>query len=173
MSSSPGGRRDYAIACCYIDLGLRTAELVRLQLDDIDWHQGIVHIRGKGRRRDTLPLPQRTGEAIASYVKNDRQATAARELFQRLRPPYSRPAVASTIRGSIRNAARRCGLSARLSGPHILRHTMATRLVQTGASLKEVSDLLRHRDLDTTTIYAKVDMDALSTVALPWPEQKS
>jgi len=170
---TPGGRRDYAIARCYVDLGLRTAEVVRLQLDDIDWHQGVIFISGKGRRRDTLPLPQRTGEAIARYLQIDRQESATRAIFQRLRPPHNQPAVAATIRGSIRNAARRCGLSARLSGPHILRHTMATRLVQSGVPFKEVSDLLRHRDLDTTTLYAKVDMNALSTVLLPWPGQQA
>ncbi len=166
---SLGGQRDYAIARCYIDLGLRTAELVRLQLDDIDWHHGVLTVQGKGRRVDALPLPQATGQAIARYLQNRPAQTMTRAVFLRLHAPLDQPAVAATIRGSIRNAAKRCGLSSRLTGPHRFRHTLATNLVQTGASLKDVSDLMRHRNLDTTTLYAKVDMDGLSKVAAPWP----
>lgn len=171
--STLGGQRDYAIARCYIDLGLRTAEVVRLELDDINWRQAIVHIRSKGGRVDALPLPGVTGEAIARYLKNRDEKYATGALFQRLYAPFDRGVTAMTIRGSIRNAARRCGLSSRLTGPHKLRHTMAIRLVNAGVSLKEISDLMRHRELDTTTIYAKADMNALSTVTSAWPEKHS
>jgi site-specific recombinase XerD len=171
--STRGGQRDYAIARCYVDLGLRTAEVVRLKLDDINWCQGVVHIRSKGARVDALPLPKTTGEAIARYLEHRDKEHATRALFLRLYPPFDRAATADTIRGSLRNAAKRCGLSGRLTGPHKLRHTLAIRLINSGVSLKEISDLMRHRDLDTTTIYAKVDMNALSTVTSAWPEKFS
>ena len=167
------GRRDYAIARCYVDLGLRTSEIVRLQLDDLDWGAGIVHIHSKGRRMDRLPLPATTGEAIVAYLRKGRRDTTSRALFLRYRPPFDRPAGPSTIRAAVRNAAHRCGLSTRLTGPHILRHTLACRLVQGGVSLKAIADLLRHRSLDTTTIYAKVDLDALATVAAHWPGRRA
>lgn len=171
--STKGGQRDYAIARCYVDLGLRTAEVVRLTLDDIDWRQGVVYIHSKGVRIDALPLPNSTGEAIASYLENRDNKCATRALFLRLRPPFDRPATADTIRCSIRNAAKRCGLSNKLTGPHKLRHTLATRLVNSNVSLKDISDLLRHRNLDTTTIYAKVDMNALTVVSSAWPGESS
>lgn len=168
-----GGRRDYAIARCYVDLGLRTSEVVRLQLDDFDWREGVVHVRSKGRRVDGLPLPEATGEAIAAYLRDGRGRTTSRAVFLRLHPPLDKPAGPDTIRGAVRNAAQRCGLSNRLTGPHALRHTLAIELVRSGASLKEIADLLRHRSLDTTTIYAKVDLEALSTVAAPWPGSRT
>lgn len=165
------GLRDYAIARCYVDLALRTAEIARLELDDIDWHQGTVRIRGKGQRTDLLPLPATTGRAIIAYLRNGRRQTPSRALFLRHRPPHNEPTTPDTIRAVIRNAAQRCDLSTRLTGTHILRHTVARRLVRSGASLKVIADFLRHRSLDTTTIYAKVDLDALAAVAAPWPER--
>jgi site-specific recombinase XerD len=167
------GRRDYAIARCYVDLGLRTAEVVRLRLEDLDWHASRIRIRGKGRRTDVLPLPTATGRAIAQYLRAGRPASASRTLFLRHRPPCDKPATSDTIRGAIRNAALRCGLAERLTGTHVLRHTVARRLVQGGASLKAIADVLRHRSLDTTTIYAKVDLAALTTVAAPWPGSRA
>jgi len=171
--STLGGKRDYAIARCYVDLGLRTTEVVRLELDDINWRHAIVHIRSKGARVDALPLPRATGEAIARYLEYRDKEHVTRTLFLRLNAPFDRAVTATTIRGSIRNAARRCGLSSRLTGPHKLRHTMAIRLVNAGVSLKQISDLMRHQDLDTTTIYAKADMNALSAVTSAWPEKHS
>jgi len=168
-----GGLRDYAIARCYVDLGLRTAEIARLALKDIDWHKGIVYIHGKGKRIDALPLPEKTGDAIACYLKYRDNTRGATELFLRLRPPFDRPATADTIRASIRNAATRCGLSKKLTGPHKLRHTLATHLINSDVPLKDISDLLRHRNLDTTTIYAKVDMKSLIAVSSVWPESVS
>ncbi|MCB1741346.1 MAG: tyrosine-type recombinase/integrase [Gammaproteobacteria bacterium] len=167
------GRRDFAIARCYLDLGLRTAEVTRLQLDDIDWSAGQVRIRGKGQRINVLPLPMSTGRAITAYLRHGRAHSASRALFLRYRPPCSKPATTETMRGAIRNAARRCGLAQRVTGTHILRHTVAQRLVDQGVSFKAIADLLRHRNLDTTTIYAKVDLTALTTVAAPWPGSQS
>jgi site-specific recombinase XerD len=166
------GRRDYAIARCYVDLGLRTTDIARLELDDLNWREGKLHIDSKSRRTDVLPLPAATGRAIVAYLRSGRPRTSSRALFLRHRPPLDKPATADTIRGTVRNAARRCGLSKQLTGPHILRHTLAHRLVQSGASLKAIADLLRHRSLDTTTIYAKVDLHALGNVAAPWPGRR-
>ncbi|MDB4224547.1 site-specific integrase [Granulosicoccus sp.] len=168
-----GGQRDYAIARCYIDLGLRTAEILRLTLDDILWAEAKVQIRGKGRRVDALPLPAETGDAIARYLKNRDVKNSSRSLFHRLNAPFEKPVGTDMIRGSIRNAASRCGLSHKLTGPHRFRHTLAIRLVQSGTSLKVISDVLRHRDLDTTTIYAKTDLESLSEVAGRWPGESS
>jgi integrase/recombinase XerD len=163
------GQRDYAITRCLLDLGLRRMEVARLQLDDIDWRAGTLIIRSKGQRIDVLPLPNACGRAIVQYLQEGRPPTTRRDLFVRHRPPINAPANPDIVRNAVRNAAKRCGLEQRIHGTHILRHTLAGRLVQGGARFKEIADLLRHRSLDTTTIYAKVDLPALARVALPWP----
>lgn len=167
--NSPTGKRDYAITRCFVDLGLRTNEVADLRLDDIDWRQGLLSIRGKGRRVDILPLPQATGRAIVAYLRHGRPQTSSRALFLRHHPPLHTPATSGVIRAAVRCAARRCGVEECFHGPQILRHTLAERLVQRATPLKQIADLLRHRSLDTTAIYAKVDLPALSRVALPWP----
>lgn len=167
------GKRDYAIARCFIDLGLRRAEVARLKLDDVDWREGVLRIASKGRRIDVLPLPGVTGRAIVDYLRHGRPPTIRRELFVRHAAPHNRPAALDLPRSAMRSAAARCGLQERIQGTHILRHTVAGRLVQRGAPLKQIADLLRHRDLDTTTIYAKVDIPTLARVAMPWPGRRA
>jgi integrase/recombinase XerD len=167
--SSATGKRDFAITRCLLDLGLRRTEVAHLRLDDVDWRTGTLHIQAKGKRIDILPLPQATGDAITDYLRTGRPQTSRRELFVRHRPPTNAPADLDIIRNAVRYAAKRCGLEHRIRGTHILRHTVAARMVQGGAPFKEIADLLRHRSLDTTTIYAKVDLPALARVALPWP----
>lgn len=167
--SSPTGKRDYAITRCLVDLCLRRTEVAHLQLDDVDCRAGTLTIHGKGKRIDILPLPQATGHAITDYLRSGRPHTTRRELFVRHRPPTNASAGLDVVRNAVRNAAERCGLQQRIRGTHILRHTVACRLVQGGAPFKEIADLLRHRSLDTTTIYAKVDLPSLSRVALAWP----
>lgn len=167
------GKRDYAIARCLLDLGLRRTEVACLCLEDVDWLTGTLNIRSKGKRIDVLPLPDATGRAIAEYLINGRPNTTRRELFVRHRPPLNTKAGPDIVRSAIRYAAKRCGLDHSVRGTHILRYTLAGRLVQGGARFKEIADLLRHRSLDTTTIYAKVDLEALSQVALPWPGRLS
>ncbi|RKX64744.1 MAG: integrase, partial [Tenericutes bacterium] len=166
---SATGRRDYAITRCLVDLGLRRAEVARLQLDDVDWSAGTLNIHSKGKRIDVLPLPKTTGRAIARYLQDGRPQTTRREVFVRHRPPINAPADPDIVRNAVRYAAIRCGLEHRIRGTHILRHTLAGQLVQRGTRFKEIADLLRHRNLNTTTIYAKVDFPALEQVALPWP----
>jgi integrase/recombinase XerD len=167
--STATGKRDYAITRCLVDLGLRRTEVAHLRLDDVDWRAGTLTIHGKGKRIDILPLPQATGHAITDYVRDGRPQTTRREIFVRHRPPVNAAADLDLVRNAVRYAAKRCGLDHRIRGTHIMRHTVACRMVQRGAPFKEIADLLRHRSLDTTTIYAKVDLPSLSRVALPWP----
>ena len=165
-------RRDYAILRCLNDLGLRTVEVARLQLDDFDWQAGSVRIRGKGHRLDVMPLPAATGKAIVDYIQHGRPRNVGRALFYRHAPPHWAPATVFVVRAAVRTAAKQAGLGERIGGPHIFRHTVAQRLVQRRASLKAVADLLRHRSLVSTRVYAKVDLPALATVALPWPGRR-
>ena len=161
-------RRADAIVRCALDLGLRSGEIARLSLDDIDWRAGTLVLRHtKGRREDVLPLPVATGKAIAAYLKLERPKTSNRAVFVRHVAPRDQPAGPDLIRKTIRQAFARAGLPYTRS--HLLRHTMANRLLAGGSSLKEVADVLRHRSLNTTLIYAKLDSRKLAEVALPWP----
>ena len=166
------GRRDYAITRCLMDLGLRRTEVAHLRLEDVDWRAGTLSIHGKGRRIDTMPLPKLTGRAIVAYLRYGRPQTTRREIFVRHRPPVNAPVDLDLVRNAVRNAAHRCGLEKRIRGTHIFRRTVACRMVQAGAPFKEIADLLRHRTLDTTTLYAKVDFPSLAHVALPWPGRR-
>jgi site-specific recombinase XerD len=166
----PQHQRDYAIVRCMVDLGLRSCEVAALRLDDIDWKNGTLAVRvGKAQRADVLPLPSITGRAIAEYLHNGRPTTASRSVFVRHRAPLDVPVNASVVRSVVRQAATRSRLTDRLRGPHRLRHSAATRMLHGGASLKEIADILRHRSLDTTAIYAKVDLPRLTAIAQPWP----
>jgi integrase/recombinase XerD len=167
--SSAVGRRNFAIAHCLVDLGLRAQEVPRLTLGDVDWRQGTICIHGKGRRTELLPLPTALGRAITQYLRHGRPATASRALFVRHHAPLDAPISAHVVRRIIRDTAQRCGISALTHGPHLLRHTAAQRLMQNGATLKTVADFLRHRSVDTTTSYTRIDLRSLAEVALPWP----
>lgn len=161
-------KRGYAIVRCALDLGLRACEIAHLMLNDIDWRAGTVVLKGtKSRRQDVLPLPITTGQALADYLQHERPINKNPGLFVRCLPPYDQPISASAIQKVITRAYRRIDLPH--SGSHALRHTLACRLVENGSSLKEIADVLRHRALSTTLIYAKLDTSKLSTVPLPWP----
>ncbi len=164
----PSQRRADAIVRCALDLGLRSCEIARLHLDDIDWQAGTIRLRRtKGRRDDVLPLPVATGEAIAAYLRLERPKTVHRAVFARHVAPREQMVGPDLVRKTIRQAYARAGLPYTRS--HLLRHTMASRLLAGGSSLKEVADVLRHRSLNTTLIYAKLDSRSLTEVALPWP----
>lgn len=164
----PSRLRSYAIVRCLVDLGLRTQEVSSLALEDIDWAAGTLRIvKGKSRRVDVMPLPPATGRAIAEYLRAERPTTANRRVFVRHVAPMDEPVSSNVVRNTVRNAYRRCGLP--YTRVHLLRHTLASRLLDTGSTLKEVADVLRHRELDTSMIYAKVDMGRLAVVAMPWP----
>ncbi|HUI58596.1 MAG TPA: site-specific integrase [Steroidobacteraceae bacterium] len=165
-------RRGAAIVRCALDLGLRSGEVARLSLDDIDWRAGTITLRHtKGRREDVLPLPATTGAAIAAYLKEERPKTRNRAVFVRHIAPRDQPVGPDLVRKTIRQAYARAGLP--YTSSHLLRHTMANRLLAGGSSLKEVADVLRHRSLNTTLIYAKLDSRNLVEVALPWPGSAS
>lgn len=167
--SDATGQRDYAIARCLVDLGLRGQEVANLALEAIDWRRGVLTISSnKSKRVQQLPLPATTGEAIANYLRHGRPQTTNRALFARHVAPFDKPLSVAAIRNTMTRAFARCGLNDRFCNTHVLRHTTATRLQKSGASLKEIADLMRHRSLDTTILYAKVDVDALRAVALPW-----
>lgn len=164
----PSRRRAYAMVRCLVDLGLRASEVVSIDLDDIDWEAGTLRIvKNKSRRVDVLPLPQSTGQAIATYLRAERPPTTSRRVFVRHVAPVAIPIGPEVLRKIVREAYCRCGLPH--TRVHILRHALASRLLATGSTLKEVADVLRHRELDTSMIYTKVDMVHLSAVAMPWP----
>ncbi len=168
--NSVPGLRGYAMARCLLDMGLRAGEVAAIQLDDLNWREGTLMIgRGKSRRADVLPLPVPTGKAIVQYLRGARPQSANRDLFLRHRAPFDAPITAEFVRGAVRRAFASCGLADRFTGTHVLRHTAAVRMRCAGVSLKEIADVLRHRSLDTTTIYSKVDLPNLAAVAAPWP----
>jgi site-specific recombinase XerD len=164
----PSARRSDAMVRCALDLGLRRGEIAGLSLDDIDWRAGTITLRRtKGRREDILPLPETTARTIADYLRLERPQTTSRAVFVRSIAPCGRPIGPDAVGKVIGRAYARAGLP--YTRAHLLRHTMASRLLAGGSSLKEVADVLRHRSLDTTLIYAKLDSRNLSAVALPWP----
>jgi integrase len=161
-------KRAHAMARCLADLGLRASEVVQLRLSDVDWHSGTIRLAAnKSRRVDILPLPTETGRAIAEYLRTERPQTPNRALFVRDCAPFDEPIQAGVVRRAVRQAYLRCGLAH--SSAHILRHSLASSLLQVGTPLKEIADILRHRSLDTSVIYTKVDTNRLRAVAMPWP----
>jgi integrase/recombinase XerC len=168
VTALPSPRRGYAMVRCALDMGLRCSEVAKLQLADIDWRQGIVTLRRtKSRREDILPLPALAGRALADYLRHERPNTTNPAVFVRRRAPRDQPIGVDAVRRVIRDAYRRIGITH--GRTHALRHTVASRLLDRGSSLKEVADVLRHRSLNTSLIYAKLDQPRLAAVALPWP----
>ena len=174
-NSTPCGRRDCAMVQCLSTLGLRPGEVAALQMEDIDWRHGNVHLRTrKTRRCTTLPLPREAGRAIVDYLRHERPKTSERRVFvQHLGCRKGEPISSGVVSAAVYRAVKRTGIEAPMAGAYLLRHTVASRMVRKGTSLKDVADFLGHRCLDTTTIYAKLDVPALREVALPWPEVTS
>jgi integrase len=165
-----GGKRNYAILLLLARLGLRASEIVALTLDDLDWETGLITLHGKGHRVDQLPLPIEVGEAIAEYVRMARPACGpCRRVFIRNRAPWVGLANSVAICSLVDRALRQAGVESVRRGSHVFRHSLATRMINSGSSLPEIGELLRHRHSDTTRIYAKVDLISLRTIALPWP----
>ena len=170
----PVGRRDYAALLCMSDLGLRAHEVAALRLDDIDWHRCTLRIAlPKQRRTRLVPMPCRVAEALAVYLRKGRpSASTGRSVFVHHRAPIGAVLDPRGISQLVRRAATRAGLQANRIGTHRLRHTAASRMLGRGAALKHIADVLGHGSIDTTAIYAKVDLKTLAGVALPWPEQE-
>ena len=167
-TSTRSGCRDFAVLTMLVRLGLRAGEVAKLQLEHIDWRGGeIVIAHSKGNRSERLPLPADVGEAIAAYLHHGRPASAqGRMVFARIRAPHH-TLTTGAVTQIVRHAGERCGFE-RIHA-HRLRHTAATLMLRGGASLPEIGQLLRHRNAITTSIYAKVDRDALRSIARPWP----
>jgi site-specific recombinase XerD len=164
------GRRNYALLLLLARLGLRALEAARLRLDDIDWHDGTVVLRARKTHRErVLPLPDDVGQALLAYLRHGRPATPYRELFLEHTAPYRPLQTASAITKVVKRLLPKAGIARGSSGAHLFRHTAATQMVRRGASFKAVADVLGHQSLQTTGIYAKLDLTALSQVALPWP----
>jgi site-specific recombinase XerD len=163
------GKRNYAVLLLLARLGLRACEIVALSLDDIDWDNGRITIRCKGGRWARLPLPADVGEAIAIYLRTGRPRCVCRHVFLRHRAPLRGFGDSITVSTIVRRALIRAGIDSVRKGAHLFRHTLATDLLREGASLDEIGELLRHRSPNTTAVYAKVDLTALRTLALPWP----
>jgi site-specific recombinase XerD len=160
------GRRDYAVLITLLRLGLRASEVAALRLDGIDWRAGELVVRGKGAQVDRLPLPADVGEAIAGYLQRGRPASHRRELFLRARAPFE-PIAARTVSSTVRRACRRAGIAE--VGSHRLRHTVACEMVYAQVPLVQIAQVLRHHSLQSTAIYARVDVERLRALAAPWP----
>ncbi len=163
----PKGRRDYAVLLTLLRLGLRAGEVASLRLEDIGWRGGEVVVHGKGRHEDRLPLPADVGGAVAAYLERGRQnGTVHREVFLRALAPIG-PLGAGGISAIVRHACAAAGVPA--VGAHRLRHSLACQLANAGVPLPAIAQVLRHRDIRTTTGYARVDIEGLRAVAQPWP----
>jgi len=163
------GRRNYAILLLLARLGLRAGEVVALKLDDIDWRAGEIIVRGKGLFHDRMPLPPDVGEALTSYLRLDRPACQTRRVFVGMKAPRRGFAGPSTLTTIVRRALDRADLHPAFKGAHLLRHSLATSMLRSGATMGEIGEVLRHRVPNTTEIYAKVDFDGLRSLAHPWP----
>lgn len=167
--SEPVGIRNYAILLLLSRLGLRSCEVIRLKLDDIDWNNSAIAVQRKGANQDLLPMDHEIGNAIVRYLKYGRPAHQGRELFLSALPPIRRIGSSATIGTIVRTALERAGLNPKNKGAHLLRHTVATQILKNGGTLPEVGSILGHQSLQTTAIYAKVDFGRLIALAKPWP----
>ena len=164
------GLRDRAMAFLMATAGFRAGEVANLKLEDIDWRKSSIRLDNtKSRRTDYLPLASNAGVALAAYLKRRPQAET-RHVFVSLITPIGRSLSADTVRAAMRRAFTRCFPGGPAHGTHVLRHSLATAMLAKGATFKEIADVLRHRNIETTAIYAKVDLKGLINVALPWPE---
>jgi len=163
------GKRDYAVLLLLARLGLRANEVATLALEDIDWHSGLLTVRGKGRQLAVMPLLSEVGIALADYLQHGRWTTDSRRGFIRSLAPHRGFTSSSSISMIAVSALERAGVDVPRKGTHIFRDSLATQLLGAGASLTEIGQVLRHQNHDTTRLYAKVDINALRKLGLPWP----
>jgi site-specific recombinase XerD len=168
-TATPVELRDRAIILLLARLGLRAGDIRRLRLTDIDWANALLHVHGKGRRSVSLPLPQDAGDALLAYIERGRPVVAEERVFLRVQAPFTPFASSSEIAGIVSRVLARGGIEGVPTGAHLFRHSLATAMLRTGASLESVGTVLRHRSPGTTAIYAKVDVAMLTKVAQPWP----
>jgi len=163
------GQRDYTVLLLLARLGLRAGEVVRMELDDLDWNTGELTVRGKAGQYDRLPLPVEVGEALAAYLRHGRPRCATRRVFVRMHAPHRGFRTSAAINYLVSKAIDRAGLEPVHKGARLLRQSLATYMLHQGASLAQIGEVLRHRDLESTELYAKVDVNALRALAPPWP----
>lgn len=163
------GRRDHAVLLLLARLGLRASEVTTLCLQDVDWQSGLLTIRGKGRQQAQMPLPSEVGDAIGDYLQHGRPHSESRRVFLREWAPHIGFASAASVTVIARTALERAEIDTPRKGAHVFRHTLATRLLRSGASLTQIGQPLRHHSHDSTRIYAKVDIAALRGLAMRWP----
>lgn len=168
--STPLGARDRAVLLLLARLGLRSGDVAELCLGDIDWTHGRLRVSGKSRRATWLPLAQEVGDAILHYLATGRPAVSGEGVFLITHAPYT-PIRSRQVSSTAERAIRRAGIKAPSLGAHLFRHSAATGWLRQGMTLQAIGTVLRHRDVDTTAIYAKVDIDLLRQIALPWPEE--
>jgi len=167
------GLMERAILLLCSRLGVRAQDLAALALDDLDFQAATLSVAGKNRQRCLLPMPQDVGDALIAYLERARPASVSRMVFVRSRPPHDGFAGSASISRIVKRALLRAGIVRPRSGAHLLRHSAAFQLLLEGASLEGIGALLRHASLDTTAIYAKVDLQALSQICQPWPTEVS
>ena len=168
---TPVGTRDRAILLLLARLGLRAGDILQLHLGDIDWEGAGIHVSGKGRRQARLPLTQEVGHALVAYLQDGRHRTDTDVLFIRSRAPFRAFSSHCAISVIVAQAMKRAGVTCQSRGAaHVLRHSLATSMLWQGASLQDIATILRHRSIETTQIYAKVDVTMLRQIAQPWPE---
>jgi site-specific recombinase XerD len=165
------GARDYAMLLLMARLGLRALEVMAIQLDDIDWRAGELTVRGKGKLHDRLPITVEVGDALSRYLREERGPTTCRTMFVTHRAPHRPFKDSQIVNDILKEALKATGQKPATPyvGSHLLRHSLATRLVNTGASLEEIGDVLRRRSRSSTMIYARLDIDGLRSIAQPWP----
>lgn len=169
-TATPIGLRDRAILLCLIDLGLRTSDVAALELNGMDLAARTLYLRQRKRRQSSaLPMTKRLVRTIEAYVREGRPACTTAALFVLHRAPRGAALTVAGVRSVVLRYVATAGLTDRIRSAHVIRHSVASRLINSGATLKQVADLLGHRSLDTTTIYTKVDIASLTAVALPWP----
>jgi site-specific recombinase XerD len=168
------GKRNFAILMLLSQLGLRAGEVRCLQLGDIDWRAGSILIRaGKTHSQRRLPLPRAVAKAILSYICDVRPKSLYREIFLDISAPFHPLQKSPAITSIVKCMLKRIGLERHRSGAHLLRHSMATNLVNRGASFLEIADLLGHNSLRSTGAYAKLDFQKLAAISLPWMEVRN
>ena len=173
-SSTPRALRDRAMILCVARLGLRPGEVARLALDDLDWANAVVRIRSRKTGHGALlPIPQDVGSAIAAYLHDGRPPTADRAVFVLHRDRIGQPISSDLVGRAVDHALTRSGIDAQTRGGNLLRHSLATGMLARGAGLREIGDLMGHRSLETTRIYAAVDVTRLREAAMPWPSTEA
>jgi site-specific recombinase XerD len=163
------GLRDRAILLLLARLGLRAGDILSLRLDDLDWHQATLSVRGKGRRETRLPLPQDVGDAVLAYLDRARPHAGCDRVFFMSNAPIRPLTRSSAVSNIVRSAIRKAGINTPTKGASLLRHSAATAMLRGGATLDMVGAVLRHRSPDMTAHYAKVDVTMLRQIAQPWP----